>query len=196
MTTRRHQLLSLLLAPLASIAMVGCAVGTPDDSGEKVAPRGSAYSYRVPEGFQKVDAIDKGDTPASFLTSVASPKTDQEGPGVIVGQLPDLPTVRDAADMRALLPAFEREVHGLQRAYGAKISGVTPTKLSGHLAARWALVGASGGPFPGLDAKITVIFTSAGDHAVNVTCRSGTDADERRLIDRACAEVLDSLRVE
>jgi hypothetical protein len=172
-----------------------CAPEAAEDERERVAPRRSRYSYLVPSGFGTTAVDEKLESDAAFPTAVGSPAADHPGAGIAVAEIPSLPPVESASDLRDVIPFLETEIAALQRATGADSRETGVAKLPGLLALRWELLGGRFGPFPGTDVEAFVIYTATGG-GVTVACRWGREAGEREAIQRGCRSVLDSLEVD
>lgn len=189
-------LVSLLAAALATAAVGGCASSdSSPPGGERVAPQGAKYSYRVPRDFEAVDTIREGDIHSTSITSVASPSTSHVGAGIVVAQLQELPRVRSAAALRQLLPVLEAGINGRDFSAGAAFSKVLPARFPGHLAIRWVTGGFQSGLSKGMTVEETLIFLRSKGGAAQVSCRWGPSGNEQSVVRRGCDEVLRSLRV-
>lgn len=172
-----------------------CAPEAAGDERQRVAPPGSRYSYIVPPEFEATAVEDKLETDAAFLTAVGSPAADHPGAGIAVAEIPSLPPVEDASELRGVIPALKIEIAAVQRATGATFRETGVAKLPGFLALRWELLGGRFGPFPGTDAEAFVIYTATGG-GITVVCRWGREAGEREAIERGCRSVLRSVKVD
>jgi hypothetical protein len=188
---------ALTLALLAAAVTAGCGGGL--GSGSEVAPKGAAYSYRIPPDFQAAKVLKTGaaaQTSFAFATALGSTKAQKHrGEGIAVGQIPMPLTVTNTAALRAALPEIDPGFRGSLRARtGASVSAPTIAQVAGHPAIAWTATDASFGPFPDLDFKTILVF--AGPKAVEVSCRWGRTAAEKRLVLRACDALLRSLHVK
>jgi hypothetical protein len=187
-------LVPLLAVVLVSFVVLGCGAGTDlPPGGEKVAPRGALYEYRVPSGFESTDPLHTEKNDSMFSTGVASPKTIG-GAGVVVSQYPFRP-VHSAADVVRLIPEFETEIGATARTTEADSWKVKPARFPGHPALRWVLDGMHSGAFPDTSLETLMIFPSTGTGAVSVSCRWGSANDEQTVVRQGCKSLMQSLRV-
>jgi hypothetical protein len=166
---------------------------TGPGSGEEVAPQGSLYAYRIPSGFRPghvaIGPVEV--TGSAFSTAITSPKASGRGDGVAVAQSTSQLSVHDAAELRAQLPPFTRELRRVLQDAGVTLtSAPAATRVGDRPALRLTWV------IEGTTRQTTIVFSTAVPLVVAVNCIWHGSPPEIAEIRRGCDAVLGSLRVK
>ncbi|HEX2392097.1 MAG TPA: hypothetical protein VHI77_04185 [Solirubrobacterales bacterium] len=161
------------------------------DDGRRVAPAGSAFSFRLPAGSAlfPVPAY-KG----TSITAVQFPEARNSSAGILVTPLEGV-DLRSAHDLREFGTVSEELTQEEVGSKGSRVSPVREIAVAGQRAVRYSIVGGRGQSAPGIDEERIVVMPGDGADAVEVTCRWGRVGAEKRLIRRGCMSLLDSLRI-
>ncbi len=158
--------------------------------GQRVAPQGALYAYRIPPGFVAAGTAigPVTTTGAAFSTGVRLPGS-RPGDGIAIAQTAANSHIPDLAALRTALPQIDREVRSapIARVVGPGVA----REVGGRPAVTWALVGVKAATAP-TDGKATFLFPSA-PNVVVVNCRWPRAGGDRAALRKGCDAVLSTL---
>lgn len=159
-----------------------------------VAPRGALYAYRIPPGFEKGDRT--GAKGQSESRSIETSVIRRPSGGISLTQTTLPFNFGSGAERQRLLRLGNLSFRRGARAHtGATLTPTSTLRIDGRPAVQETLTGARSGPYQALDVKRTTLFAS-GSHTIDVNCFWKRTWAARRVIQRGCDALLNSLRIK